>query len=62
MIQLSLNIKTTTNINDLKYNINMGSILTLEPAERNVKAEYNLSDAVESQFLRCHFLLHLCFW
>ena len=38
MIQNSLNIRTTNNINDLKYSITMVSILILE----NVKAEYNI--------------------
>ena len=57
MIQLLLTVRTTNSINDLKYNINIVSVLTLEPGEKNVKAGYNTGDTGCSQFLKCHFLL-----
>lgn len=46
MILLSLNIGTNNNINELKYNINTVFILIPEPADRDIKADYNNSDTV----------------
>lgn len=41
MIQLSIILKAT-HINDLKYNINVVSILIVEIVERNVKEDYSI--------------------
>lgn len=48
MIHLSLTNGSINNTNDLKYNINIVSILILEPVERNVNAEYKIRNIVWS--------------
>lgn len=45
MIQLSIPLKAT-HINDLKYNINVVSILILETVERDVKEDYSIINNV----------------